>query len=400
MSLVDVHLDQISEGDLQRLIATQAPESVYIDYKEITYGPSGDQHREFLADISSFANTVGGDLIIGMTEASGIPTGFKPFPDYPDAELRRLDDMARTGLQPRISNLQTRAVPAPGGYVIVVRIPRSYTQPHRVIHSNSNRFWARSSASPKRYEPNVEELRRIFNEAPLIADRIRAFRTDRLVKIAAQETPITLAGSCLLALHIIPYSSVGIGTALSVAELESDWRRFPPLGRPYSHAVRRHVNFDGFVVLANPQDSGKYAAYAQVFRSGIVEAVSTIERRNRNGPVFASDVDKYCVASAKAYINALTKFGTGYPIAVIASLLGVKGRSLESGVDNLYPPYGEQQIDRDQLHFTECVVESSPATYSECAAGLRRLIEQIWNSAGFADQQSINDNGVWQLSAW
>ena len=38
---------------------------------------------------------------------------------------------------------------------------------------------------------------------------IRAFRTDRLIKIAAQEAPITLAGSCLLALHVIPYGSVG-----------------------------------------------------------------------------------------------------------------------------------------------------------------------------------------------
>jgi Putative DNA-binding domain len=90
MSLVDIPLDLISEGDLRRLITNEAPESVYIDYKETTYGPTGDQHREFLADISSFANTVGGDLVIGMTEASGVPTGFKPFPDYPDAELRRI----------------------------------------------------------------------------------------------------------------------------------------------------------------------------------------------------------------------------------------------------------------------------------------------------------------------
>jgi hypothetical protein len=224
-----------------------------------------------------------------------------------------------------------------------------------------------------------------------------AFRTDRLVKIAAQEAPITLAGRCLLVLHVIPYSSAGIGTTLSVAELESDWQRFPPLGRPYSHAIRRHVNFDGFVVLANPQDSGHYAAYAQVFRSRIVEAVSTIERRN--GAIFASEIDKYCVASAKAYINALTKFGVGYPIAVVASLLGVKGRSVASGIDNLYPPYGEQHIDRDQLHFTECIVESSPVSYAECAAGLRRLLEQIWNTAGFPDQQTINSNGVWLFGA-
>jgi hypothetical protein len=77
----------------------------------------------------------------------------------------------------------------------------------------------------------------------------------------------------------------------------------------------------------------------------------------------------------------------------------VKGRSVESGIDNLYRPYGEQHIDRDQLHFTECVVESSPATYAECAAALRRLLEQIWNTAGFADQQTINNEGRWLFGA-
>jgi hypothetical protein len=155
------------------------------------------------------------------------------------------------------------------------------------------------------------------------------------------------------------------------------------------------VNFDGFVVLANPQDSGKYAAYAQVFRSGIVEAVSTIDRSNR--AICAAEIDKWCVASVKAYVNALAKYSVGYPIAVVASLLGVKGRNVEPGIEHFYPLYGEPQIDRDQLHFTECVVESSPATYAECAAVLRRLLEQIWNTAGSADQQSIRSDGEWRF---
>jgi hypothetical protein len=395
MSLIDISLDHIGPDHLQRLIATKAVESVYIDYKAATYGQTGEQHREFLADISSFGNTVGGDLVIGMTEKSGVPTGFKPFPDYPEAELRRLDDMARSGLQPRISNLMMRAIPSPaGGYVIVVRIPRSYNQPHRVIHSNSNRFWARSSASPKRYEPNVEELRRIFNEAPLTAQRIRAFRTDRVVKIAAQEAPVPLPNGPLLLLHVVPYSSVGIGSPLSIGDLESEWRRFPPLGRPYSHATRRRVNFDGFIVLADPESSAQYHAYAQVFRAGIVEAVSTVERGD--GKIDASSIDKYCVMSAKAYVDALSKLAVGFPIAVLASLLGVKGRSLESGIDGLYPPYGEEKIDRDQLHFAECILETPASTFTEYARGVGLILEQIWNTAGFAGQQTISPiNGKW-----
>ena len=52
MALMDIPLDRIAEADLQRLITASATESLYIDYKASTYG-SNEQHREFLADISS-----------------------------------------------------------------------------------------------------------------------------------------------------------------------------------------------------------------------------------------------------------------------------------------------------------------------------------------------------------
>jgi hypothetical protein len=178
---------------------------------------------------------------------------------------------------------------------------------------------------------------------------------------------------------------------LSVADLENKWMAFPPLGRGRAHAALRYVNFDGFVVLPGRHPQEAIHAYAQVFRSGIVEAVSTVDRGD--GAVLAATLDKYSVASTKTYVDALAQCGVGFPVAVLASLLGVKGRSLESGIDGLYPPYGEQQIDRDQLHFSECILELAPHNYAECAVSLRGLLEQIWNTAGYADQQTIRNDG-------
>jgi predicted HTH transcriptional regulator len=127
MALTNIPLSEITEGHLQRLIAAQASESLNVEYKRETYGTNDDQRREFLADVSSFANAAGGDLIIGMTEAKGIPTGVHPFMDDGDTERLRLEQMARDGLYPRIPNLQTRAVPlSAGGFVVVVRVPKSY----------------------------------------------------------------------------------------------------------------------------------------------------------------------------------------------------------------------------------------------------------------------------------
>jgi hypothetical protein len=105
MALTDIPLTKITEADLHRLIAGAVSESLYIDYKATKsggspYGNSDADHKEFLADISSFANAVGGDLVIGMAEKNGVPTGFSPFTNHPDEELRRLDDMARTVTRP------------------------------------------------------------------------------------------------------------------------------------------------------------------------------------------------------------------------------------------------------------------------------------------------------------
>jgi hypothetical protein len=200
-----------------------------------------------------------------------------------------------------------------------------------------------------------------------------------------------LAGTCLLVLHVVPYSSLTTGPVLSVADLEAAWMQFPPLER--NRGTHRIVNFDGFMVLSNANAAAsQHHSYAQVFRTGVVEAVATIDRSD--GAVLASRIETYVVGGSKRYIDALATFDLGSPIAIVASLLGVGGRKLESGIDNLYPPYGEQVIADDQLHFSECVFETAPTTYTDCAISLMPLLEQVWNTAGFAEQPTIRD-GRW-----
>ena len=79
MALLDIPLDNVAERDLQRLIDAGAAESLYLDYKQQTYGNAETDHVELLADASSFANTAGGDIVIGMAESKGVPQAFTPF---------------------------------------------------------------------------------------------------------------------------------------------------------------------------------------------------------------------------------------------------------------------------------------------------------------------------------
>lgn len=67
-------LNDIVEDDLLALISNGVAEGRTIDYKRELPGSSDSAKKEFLADASSFANTIGGDLVFGMDEDQGLPT--------------------------------------------------------------------------------------------------------------------------------------------------------------------------------------------------------------------------------------------------------------------------------------------------------------------------------------
>jgi predicted HTH transcriptional regulator len=62
-------VDSIEEADLQELVDTQVRESKELDYKEHLSVEQPSEKKEFLNDISSFANASGGYLIYGIKES-------------------------------------------------------------------------------------------------------------------------------------------------------------------------------------------------------------------------------------------------------------------------------------------------------------------------------------------
>ena len=391
--LSHIPLEDISENHLQELIAAQTAETLYIEYKRETYGGNDDQRREFLADISSFANASGGDLIIGMAESRGIPTTFRPITTGAEAERLRLEQMARDGLEPRIAGLQTRIVPlAAGGGVIVIRIPKSYIPPHRVIFKNSNRFWARTSAG--KFEPNVEELRHIFTAAPQLGERIRAFRIERIAKITARETPIPVFGNRrFLVLHVVPYSAFDMRQSLSLSEVEKRWLQFAPIGS--SAPTYPCVNFDGFLGLSNADENApEQRAYIQVFRSGAIESVAALH----DGAILKTiDLEGSVVLYACRYANALHGCGVDPPLVVLVSLIGIKGASFIAGNEAFGLHARGIQADRDQYHFTEGVFETIPANNGEGAPALRPILDHLAGLAGKSSTPTFDGTGNYLL---
>ena len=80
MSLANRPLESIEAADLQALIENEVAESRTIEYKQSLPGNSRDDRKEFLADVSSFANASGGHLIYETFLSAQL--------DRPDSHIR------------------------------------------------------------------------------------------------------------------------------------------------------------------------------------------------------------------------------------------------------------------------------------------------------------------------
>jgi hypothetical protein len=92
---------------------------------------------QLLATMVAFANSYGGDLLIGVREVRdsqpGVAEAFDPLPACEDA-AHRLAQAATACIEPQIPSLQVRGIPLEedGSGVVILRTPRSRMAPHRL----------------------------------------------------------------------------------------------------------------------------------------------------------------------------------------------------------------------------------------------------------------------------
>ncbi len=100
MSILRAAFDSISESDIDQLVSDGIREGLLIEYKRDMYGNADADKREFLKDLSSFANSSGGHLLIGVDEAQGVPVAKA---GYMQDAMRRCSDW-RTFFAPALNH--------------------------------------------------------------------------------------------------------------------------------------------------------------------------------------------------------------------------------------------------------------------------------------------------------
>ena len=68
--MIHKNLNEITQHDLEDLITNQTLERKTLEYKRSIPSNSDSEKKEFLADVSSFANASGGDLIYGISQSN------------------------------------------------------------------------------------------------------------------------------------------------------------------------------------------------------------------------------------------------------------------------------------------------------------------------------------------
>lgn len=122
-------------------------EGLHTEFKEWPVHPD-----DLAASLVAFANTDGGQLILGVSESREI----KGVQD-PDRIARDVDNVAANNCEPPITVIQETLRPETGGTVVVINVPKGDMRPYR---TNRGVFYTRTSSG--RRQASREELLRLF----------------------------------------------------------------------------------------------------------------------------------------------------------------------------------------------------------------------------------------------
>lgn len=386
MSLHGKQLELIEESDLQALVDNQVPESKTIEYKESLPGTSPSDKKEFLADVSAFANAAGGDLIFGIRETDGVPSKVCGLQiSNVDAEKLRPENIIRDGIEPRIPGLSIRPVPVQISKVaIIIRVPRSWALPHMVTFKMRPQFYSRNSAG--KYPLDVSEIRAAFALSETTVERIKNFRIERLSKIVSGETPVSLRGPANIVLHIIPFGAFDPVIKFDMSSLSRD-PRLAPISLKASY---ERYNFDGFLTYMSSDD---FTSYVQVFRNGGIEAVvAEILREIENERYIFPEYEKELFQALSRYLDVQNQLGVDPPLFVMVSLLGVSGYTMYVDSMRLFPEINKYLIDRDALLVPEVLVENYECDPTEI---MKPIFDAVWNAAGYPHSKNYDNEGNW-----
>jgi len=385
--MINKYLDKIDLNDLEQLRSNAVLEGKTIEYKKLLPTNSDADRKEFLADISSFANASGGDLIFGISEENGSPKSIDGVEiENVDEEIRKYENIIRDGIEPRIV-FATRAVNVSGKRnVFIFRINKSWVGPHRVIYEGHDKFYSRNSAG--KYALDTNELKSAFNLSQTLTEQINKFKTERITQLISDNLPLPFYDGGKIVLHLIPLESFSPNYRIDLNPIINEPAKLKPI---YASGWSYRINLEGVLSYSGGRND-KSHSYIQLYRNGIIEAVEGLmlsaEREKKYIPSVAYEIE--LIKSLREFLNLTKELGINMPIVIFLTLIGVNG--YEMAVDRMRFWGDYYKIDKDILQLPETLIESYNTEPKDI---LRPMFDLVWNACGFKRSYNFDEAGNW-----
>lgn len=379
------NFDVINEKDVCDFLSLKLPEDRSLDYKQnLNY--KDEDITGLLKDISAFANTAGGMLIYGVSEerdADNRPTGIPREITgcgygNGDEVKKRIESWLYELIEPRLFGVRVKPIHVDGNMVVVIKIPQSLFKPHALKKEKT--FWFR--ADSRNCQMGVEELRLAFGSGAEHAKEIKNFRNQRVMEIAAGETPFPLENKPLKTIiHYFPAFPVPID--MGKPEFDRLW----PL---LADGCGKRSNYEGKIYIEGSRTPEGAYSYLQLYRDGTIETASIgFSVTTENGDVIASkSFEEEIIKNVKNIVSLYASVGIQFPVSILISMVGAKGFKMA------LPPaiYStlSRAIIKDTLLLPEIIFESTDEPVDR---KLKPVFDIIWNASGIGESPYYNENG-------
>ena len=390
--MIERPLEQIDKDVIQDLIDREVVESKTLEYKRDLPGKGNDDKKEFLADVTSFANASGGDIIYGIEEnsESGKNTG-KPVSIYgisgetADEAMGRLQNMIRDSIDPRlVPDVRIKAVSGFEGEkeVLVLRISKSWSAPNMVKMGNS-RFFARTSAG--KYALDAGEIRFAFQQSDGLSDRLRNHHKEQVARIMSGEYAVPLPEGPKIIFSLFPGDSFDSKPAVNLRTIEQEYTELIP-GDWDSSNFR--INIDGLLIYEQRRDISHVQRYVQIYRNAMIEIVDSCVKDPYEDYVVASFISNRIIEQLNACTRFYRKHDIAPPLIIMVSL--IEAKKLPMLFSRFGPDRFAHVFDREFLPLPDIVLEDLNSLKD---VSFKPILDGLWQASGVHECSLFDEEG-------
>ena len=394
MLITPDRFNEVNQDFLESLIENRIEENIHLDYKEQV-----GNNAEIAKDLSSFANSDGGNIIYGMREVNNKPTEILPV-NQPNLR-EKFDQIARNGIDP---SLDVRIFPIDvniegnEGQVFLIYIPRKYPILHQAIKRGKYYKRTEFTSSPM----SNFEIETAFKLAYNNEERINYIFQNRLQELNNGEYHLIIPNQTRMLIHMISIDALIANKSLDLEIVFNDFKNYlNPPGCTIGKEIER--NLHGLLVSCGPDPySGTYVGYVQLYRNGMIEAIDSshlkpttqLHGRSYMKPVKKLGMwymEKNIIHSCDIYLNTLEKIGVGLPIYLFLSFIHMRDYKISLvPYKNTYISRDSDTAKKDEILLPRIKIDDFEFDFEK---KLKLSFDIFWNAFNQPGSRNYDENG-------